>query len=78
MTETNKLDEPLSDSDYDELEAFLGSNVVPQDCMDLEMLDGFLTAIVSGPMPRNPKATSPNANTAGAIIRAARPKVLTP
>ena len=49
MTETSKLDEPLSDSDYDELEAFLGSNVVPQDCMDLEMLDGFLTAIVSGP-----------------------------
>src|SRR3977135_350489 len=49
MTETSKLDEPLSDADYDELEAFLGSNVVPQDCMDLEMLDGFLTAIVSGP-----------------------------
>src|SRR3984893_5904369 len=49
MTETSKLDEPLSDVDYDELEAFLGSNVVPQDCMDLEMLDGFLTAIVSGP-----------------------------
>src|ERR1700674_3345713 len=49
MTETSKLDEPLSDVDYDELEAFLSSNVVPQDCMDLEMLDGFLTAIVSGP-----------------------------
>src|ERR1700694_5901970 len=49
MTGTSKLDEPLSDVDYDELEAFLGSNVVPQDCMDLEMLDGFLTAIVSGP-----------------------------
>src|SRR5215471_16607470 len=49
MTEANKLDEPLSDTDYDELEVFLGSNAVPQDCMDLEMLDGFLTAIVSGP-----------------------------
>src|ERR1700681_1903818 len=49
MTESSKLDEPLSDADYDELEAFLGSNAVPQDCMDLEMLDGFLTAIVSGP-----------------------------
>src|SRR5438105_3936173 len=42
MTETSKLDEPLSDVDYDELETFLGSNVVPQDCMDLEMLDGML------------------------------------
>ena len=49
MTEANKLDEPLSDADYDELEVFLGSNAVPQDCMDLEMLDGFLTAVVSGP-----------------------------
>src|SRR5437899_11020714 len=49
MTEANKLDEPLGDADYDELESFLGSNAVPQDCMDLEMLDGFLTAIVSGP-----------------------------
>src|SRR5512145_1937549 len=27
------------------------------------------TAIVTGPMPRNPNATRPNANTAGAIIR---------
>ena len=49
MAEANKLDEPLTDVDYDELEVFLGSNAVPQDCMDLEMLDGFLTAIVSGP-----------------------------
>jgi uncharacterized protein len=49
MTESNKLDEPLTDIDYDELEVFLGSHAVPQDCMDLEMLDGFLTAIVSGP-----------------------------
>src|SRR5688572_23426427 len=36
------------------------------------------TAIVTGPMPRNPKATSPNANTAGAAISAASPVVLTP
>lgn len=49
MSEPNKLDEPLTDAEYNELEAFLGSNTVPQDCMDLEMLDGFLTAIVSGP-----------------------------
>ena len=49
MAESNKLDEPLSETEYDALEAFFGSNAVPQDCMDLEMLDGFLTAIVSGP-----------------------------
>ena len=38
------LDEPLSDPELDELEGFLASDLVPQDCMDLEMLDGFLTA----------------------------------
>ena len=32
--------------ELDELEGFLASDLVPQDCMDLEMLDGFLTAIV--------------------------------
>src|SRR6266566_6356236 len=34
--------------------------------------------MVTGPIPRNPKATSPNANTAGASIRVPRPVVLTP
>src|SRR3954468_13863016 len=34
------------------------------------------TAIVTGPMPRNPNATSPNANTAGAIISVPKPVVL--
>src|SRR6476646_5718967 len=36
------------------------------------------TAIVTGPMPRNPNATRPKAKTAGAIIRLARPIVLMP
>jgi len=49
MAEIRALDEPLSDPELDELEGFLASDLVPQDCMDLEMLDGFLTAIVSGP-----------------------------
>ena len=49
MTDPRALDEPLSDTELDELEAFLASDAVPQDCMDLEMLDGYLTAIVSGP-----------------------------
>jgi len=49
MSEVNELNEPLTDPEYDELEAFLGSSAVPQDCMDMEMLDGFLTAVVSGP-----------------------------
>ena len=35
------------------------------------------TAIVTGPMPRNPNATSPNANTGAAIISASKPIRLT-
>src|SRR5437762_10566721 len=36
------------------------------------------TAIVTGPIPRNPKATSPNEKTAGASMRPVSPVVLTP
>src|SRR6185312_7430296 len=35
------------------------------------------TAIVTGPMPRNPNATRPNANTAGATISASMPRLAT-
>ena len=59
MTEPRLLDEPLSDAELDELEAFLASDSVPQDCMDLEMLDGFLTAVVSGPEAIQPSEWLP-------------------
>src|SRR5262245_15660320 len=35
------------------------------------------TAIVTGPIPRKPNATRPKANTAGAVISADSPSVLT-
>jgi len=35
------------------------------------------TAMVTGPIPRKPKATRPNAKTAGATMSAAIPSVLT-
>lgn len=40
---------PLTNDELDELEAFLASPAVPEDCMNLEMLDGFLTACVCSP-----------------------------
>lgn len=43
------LASPLSGAELDELEAFLVSEATPGESMDLETLDGFLTAIVSGP-----------------------------
>ena len=60
MTEPRALDEPLTEAELDELEAFLASDAVPQDCMDLEMLDGYLTAIVSGPEPIQPSEWLPH------------------
>src|SRR5204863_279696 len=59
MAEMRALDEPLSDAELDSLEGFLASDSVPQDCMDLEMLDGFLTAIVSGPESIQPSEWLP-------------------
>jgi uncharacterized protein len=43
------LSQPLSDEEFDELDRFLVSEGTPDDCMDISMLDGFLTAIVIGP-----------------------------
>ena len=34
--------------------------------------------MVTGPIPRNPKATRPNENTAGAFMMSPRPWALTP
>lgn len=42
-------DIPLSDAELDELEQFLRSDATPEECMDIAMLDGFLTALVIGP-----------------------------
>lgn len=43
------LSRPLDDAELEELAHFLDDNAVPRDGMSLEMLDGYLTAIVSGP-----------------------------
>jgi uncharacterized protein len=59
MPPSRAVDEPLTDAELDELEAFLASDAVPKDCMDLEMLDGYLTAIVSGPEAIQPSEWLP-------------------
>jgi uncharacterized protein len=43
------LSQPLSDDEFDELDRFLVSEGTPEECMDISMLDGFLTAVVIGP-----------------------------
>jgi uncharacterized protein len=39
----------LNDEEMDALEAVLVSDAVPEDCMDLEMLDGFLAGVLLSP-----------------------------
>ncbi|MDR2015177.1 MAG: UPF0149 family protein [Azoarcus sp.] len=39
----------LSDEEMDALEAILVSEAVPEDCMDLEVLDGFLAGVLLSP-----------------------------
>lgn len=40
----------LDDDEFDALEELLTSDVVPADCMNLEMLDGYIAGIVISPM----------------------------
>jgi uncharacterized protein len=41
----------LSDDEFEALEELLTSDAVPEDCMDLEMLDGFLAGVIASPQP---------------------------
>jgi uncharacterized protein len=47
---SDRLDEPLDEAELDEFEEWMLSDDSPEECMDISMLDGFLTAIVSGPV----------------------------
>lgn len=44
-----QLDEPLSDKEFDQLDQLLLSDDVPGDAMTMDILHGYLTAIVIGP-----------------------------
>lgn len=43
------LDQPLSDKEFDELDKFLLSDRTADDCMTMDALHGYLTALVIGP-----------------------------
>lgn len=40
----------LDDEAFDALEELLTSDAVPEDCMNLEMLDGYLAAVIASPV----------------------------
>ncbi|WP_375592001.1 UPF0149 family protein [Chitiniphilus eburneus] len=50
---------PLSEAELDELAAFLESDATPDECMDLSMLHGFLTALLIAPEEPSPEAWLP-------------------
>jgi uncharacterized protein len=49
MTAEDPNPHELSEDEFDALEELLTSDVVPADCMNLEMLDGYLAAVVICP-----------------------------
>lgn len=42
---------PLTEEELEQLEELLASDDVPADCMNMEMLDGYLAAVVAAPGP---------------------------
>lgn len=42
-------DQPPTDAELDELDAFLMSEATPEECMDIAMMDGFFAALAIGP-----------------------------
>jgi uncharacterized protein len=51
--------QPLSDQDLERLDTLLETRAVPHDGMSLEMLDGFLSALVVSPTPVMPSEYLP-------------------
>jgi len=45
-----KISRPLSDDEIEELDDFLLSDMTPESCMDITILDGFLTGVVLTPI----------------------------
>jgi uncharacterized protein len=49
MKANTLLADPLTDSEIELLDDFLISDSVPEEAMDLSMMDGFMTALASAP-----------------------------
>ncbi len=47
--------EPMTEAQLDELAQLLDSDLTPEDCMDISMLQGYLTAVLVGPEIADPE-----------------------
>ncbi len=59
MVDMDANDVCLNEAELDELESLLASDMVPDDCMSLEMLDGYLAGVVVSPQPLDVAAWLP-------------------
>ncbi|MDP1614829.1 MAG: YecA family protein, partial [Methylococcales bacterium] len=60
LSNTLQMMAPLSNEEMDELDRFLMSDATSNETMPLDCLDGFLTAIVSGPVMLKPSEWLPH------------------
>src|SRR6266571_2925297 len=49
MTEDRLVAQPLTDAEIEQLDEFLTRESTPKEAMDISMMDGFITALASGP-----------------------------
>ena len=49
MKESGVVAQPLTDAEIEQLDEFLTSEPMPKAAMDISMMDGFITALASGP-----------------------------
>lgn len=67
MTQRDDLLQPLSDQEIETLSRFLDERAVDRDGMSFEMLDGYLTAVLSGPDMIMPSEWLPQIWTGGDV-----------
>jgi uncharacterized protein len=59
MAQQDQLSQPLNEQEIETLSRFLDEHAVERDGMSFEMLDGYLTAVLSGPVAISPELWLP-------------------
>ena len=59
MKDDGVVAQPLTDVEIEQLDEFLTSESTPEGAMDISMMDGFVTALASGPNMMMPSSMLP-------------------
>ena len=57
MKDDGVVAQPLTDAEIEQLDEFLTSKSTPEGTMDISMMDGFMSALTSGPTMMMPSST---------------------